>query len=69
MVAKAKITQQEISEDMLDQIFLEMDSDQNGNIDVQEFIDLQFKAFKNCEDDIEFLAKDIRSMDDKILEV
>jgi len=69
MVAKAKITQQEISEDMLDQIFLEMDSDQNGNIDVQEFIDLQFKAFKNCEDNIEFLAKDIRSMDDKILEV
>ena len=54
---------------MLDQIFLEMDSDQNGNIDVQEFIDLQFKAFKNCEDNIEFLAKDIQSMDDKILEV
>jgi hypothetical protein len=36
---------------------------------VQEFIDLQFKAFKNCEDNIEFLAKDIRSMDEKILEV
>ena len=54
---------------MLDQIFLEMDTDQNGNIDVQEFIDLQFKAFKNCEDNIEFLAKDIKSMDLKISEV
>jgi hypothetical protein len=28
-------------------------------IDVNEFIDLQFKAFKNCEDNIEFLANDI----------
>jgi hypothetical protein len=46
-----------------------MDIDQNGNIDVQEFIDLQFKAFKNCEDNIEFLAKDINSMDSKIKEV
>ena len=36
---------------------------------MQEFIDMQFKAFKNCEDNIEFLAKDIRSMDEKILEV
>jgi prefoldin subunit 5 len=54
---------------MLEQIFLEMDTDQNGNIDVQEFIDLQFKAFKNCEDNIEFLAKDIKSMDMKIKEV
>jgi hypothetical protein len=54
---------------MLEQIFMEMDTDQNGNIDVQEFIDLQFKAFKNCEDNIEFLAKDIKSMDMKIKEV
>ena len=54
---------------MLEQIFVEMDTDQNGNIDVQEFIDLQFKAFKNCEDNIEFLAKDIKSMDNKIKEV
>ena len=35
----------------------------------EEFIDLQFKAFKNCEDNIEFLAKDIKSFDGKILEV
>ena len=46
-----------------------MDTDQNGNISVDEFIDLQFKAFKNCEDNIEFLAKDIESMDMKIKEV
>ncbi len=69
MVMKAKMTQQEINDEMLEQIFIEMDTDQNGNIDVQEFIDLQFKAFKNCEDNIEFLAKDIKSMDNKIKEV
>ena len=34
MVAKAKIIQQEISEEMLEQIFLEMDVDGNGAIDV-----------------------------------
>lgn len=38
-------------------------------IDVNEFIDLQFKAFKNCEDNIEFLANDIKSFDEKIKEV
>jgi hypothetical protein len=38
-------------------------------IDVNEFIDLQFKAFKNCEDNIEFLASDIKSFDEKIKEV
>lgn len=54
---------------MLEQIFVEMDVDGNGAIDVQEFIDLQFKAFKNCEDNIEFLAKDIKAMDEKITEV
>tara|TARA_B110000285_G_C15008937_1_gene555366 strand:- start:36 stop:278 length:243 start_codon:yes stop_codon:yes gene_type:complete len=30
---------------------------------------MQFKAFKNCEDNIEFLSKDIKGMDDKISEV
>lgn len=69
MVQKAEFTGQKINDEMLEQIFLEMDTDQNGNIDVQEFIDLQFKAFKNCEDNIEFLAKDIKSMDIKIKEV
>ena len=32
-------------------------------------MDLQFQAFKNCEDNIEFLAKDIKGMDEKIKEV
>ena len=36
---------------------------------VNEFIELQFKAFKNCEDNIEFLANDIKSFDEKIKEV
>ena len=30
---------------------------------------MQFKGFKNFEDNIEFLAKDIKEMDDKIKEV
>jgi hypothetical protein len=34
MKSKAAHTQQKFDEDQLDQIFLEMDSDQNGNIDV-----------------------------------
>lgn len=69
MMAKAKITGQELSEELLETIFMEMDVDGNGAIDVQEFIDLQFKAFKNCEDNIEFLAKDIKAMEEKIIEV
>lgn len=68
-MAKAKITGQELSEELLETIFMEMDVDGNGAIDVQEFIDLQFKAFKNCEDNIEFLAKDIKAMEEKIIEV
>ena len=54
---------------MLEHIFLEMDVDGNGVIDSEEFIDLQFKAFKNCEDNIEFLHKDIKAMEEKIQEV
>jgi Ca2+-binding EF-hand superfamily protein len=40
MVHKAKVTGQVINDEMLDQIFLEMDTDQNGNISVEEFVDL-----------------------------
>ena len=46
-----------------------MDINEDGVIELEEFIDLQFKAFKNCEDNIEFLSKDIKGMDDKIGEV
>ena len=46
-----------------------MDANQDGHISLEEFIDLQFKAFKNCEDNIEFLANDIKSFDGKITEV
>jgi hypothetical protein len=46
-----------------------MDANQDGQISLDEFIDLQFKAFKNCEDNIEFLANDIKSFDGKIKEV
>jgi len=46
-----------------------MDVDGNNAISKEELIELQFKAFKNCEDNIEFLAKDINSMEEKIKEV
>jgi hypothetical protein len=46
-----------------------MDINHDGELEIEEFIDFQFKAFKNCEDNIEFLAKDIKGMDEKINEV
>ena len=69
MSDKAKLTGQDVSEELLEQIYLEMDVDKNGMIDCQEFMDLQFQALKNCEDNIEFLAKDIKGMDEKMKEV
>ena len=38
-------------------------------IDKKEFVDMQFKAFRNCEDNIEFISKDIKDFDEKIKEV
>lgn len=46
-----------------------MDENGNGVVDRKEFIDFMFASFKNFEDNIEFLAKDIKQMDDKIKEV
>jgi len=46
-----------------------MDINHDGEIEIEEFIEYQFKAFKNCEDNIEFLSKDIKGMDEKIAEV
>ena len=46
-----------------------MDVDGNDQLDVEEFINYQFRAFKNCEDNVEFLAEDIKNMDAKIKEV
>ena len=46
-----------------------MDINHDGEIEIEEFIENQFQAFKNCEDNIEFLAKDIKGMDEKINEV
>jgi len=55
--------------DTLDLIFNEMDTDNNGAIDSKEFVENQFRAFKNCEDNLEFLTQDIERMDDEIKEV
>ena len=46
-----------------------MDVNKDEAIDKQEFIDMQFKAFKNCEDNIEFIAGDIKEFDMKIKEI
>ena len=46
-----------------------MDINNDGRITADEFIEFQFRAFKNYEDNIEFLSKDIKSMDEKIKEV
>ena len=58
-----------MTDDMLEQIYNEMDIDNNGVIDVNEFIDFLFKTFKNCEDNIEFLSKDIKGMEEKMTDV
>lgn len=50
-------------------MYNDMDINNDGAINVDEFIDFQFRAFKNYEDNIEFLSKDIKNMDDKIKEV
>ena len=36
---------------------------------LEEFLDAKTKAFRNCEDNIEFIAKDIRDFEEKIKEV
>jgi len=43
-----------------------MDINDDGEIEIEEFVEHSFKAFKNCEDNIEFLSKDIKGMDEKI---
>jgi hypothetical protein len=58
-----------LTDDLLQQIFDEMDINNDQNIDKTEFIDFMTKAFKNYEDNIEFLAKDIVAMEEKIDEV
>ena len=69
MVDRAAITGQQVDDAQIEAIFQEMDANGNNLIDLDEFIELQFKAFKNCQDNIEFLANDIKSFDGKILEV
>lgn len=46
-----------------------MDTNQNRMVDQDEFITFMFKAFKNFEDNIEYLSKDIKDMGAKIEEV
>ena len=59
----------QMDEDMMRKVFEEMDVNQDGGIDVDEFVTALYAAFKNAEDNIEFLAKDIKEMDEKIDDV
>ena len=63
MNIRAKLVGMDVSPEYIDNIFQEMDVDGNQEIDQSEFTELLFKTFKNCEDNIEFLAKDIKTMD------
>ena len=69
MSERAQMVGMEISPEYIDNIFQEMDVDGNQEIDQTEFTELLFKTFKNCEDNIEFLSEDIKTMDEKIREV
>lgn len=60
MIDQAKKTGQTYKEETIDEIFNDMDVNRSGGIDKDEFINGQFKAFKNAEDNIEFLAEDIK---------
>lgn len=39
----------------LEQVFKEMDADGNGEISQEEFVNFMFRAYKNYEDNLEFL--------------
>lgn len=65
----ANKTGQTINKNTLNSIFTEMDANQNNVVDRDEFIKFMFDSFKNFEDNIDFLAKDIKQMDEKITEV
>jgi len=69
MHAKAAATGQTVDDALIATIYQEMDVNMDDKLSREEFIDLQFKAFKNCEDNIEFLANDIKSFDEKIHDV
>ena len=46
-----------------------MNINHDNVVDKAEFIEYVYKAFKNCEDNIEFLANDIKDFDEKLEEV
>ena len=52
-----------------DQLFEDMNVNKDDYVDKAEFIEYITKAFKNCEDNIEFLANDIKDFDEKLQEV
>jgi hypothetical protein len=69
MTERAQMVGMDYDRMYMDNIFQEMDVDGNNIIDKTEFTELLFKTFKNCEDNIEFLSSDIKTMDEKIHEV
>jgi len=66
MKFKTRSQNQTFSEEIALQIFQDMDRDRNGQLDINEFMDAHTRAFKNCEENIEFIAADIAAFDEKI---
>lgn len=50
-------------------IFNEMNVNNDEGVDKKEFLDFMIKVFKDCEDNIEFLHSDIKLMNEKIKEI
>ena len=46
-----------------------MDVNRDGAVDKIEFLDMQVRAFRNCEDNIEFISRDIKDFDERIKEI
>jgi len=52
MQAKARATGTRAEPELIEAIHQEMDANQDGQISLDEFIDRQFKIYKNCGDNI-----------------
>lgn len=59
----------DVDEDLIKALYQEMDTNNKGEITIEKFIESQMNAFKNCEDNIEFLENDIKNFDRKIRDV
>ena len=69
IVQKASAIGHPYAEETIDQLFDDMDVNRDGAVDKVEFLDMQVRAFRNCEDNIEFISRDIKDFDERIKEI